>query len=82
MKPTLGRIVRYVGKQGACSPRAAVVTCSQADVQPGTDLTPLDSDMHVYLWVFTPGSAGFAENNIPYDESGAPGTWSWPPRVS
>ena len=79
MKPSLGRIVRYIGKEGAHSPRAAIVTCAQADVQPDTDLAPLDTAMHVYLWVFTPGSAGFVETNIPYDENGAPGTWSWPP---
>lgn len=81
-KPTLGRIVRYVGKYGIQATRAAIVSCTTADIVPGGDVAPLDSDMHVHLTVFTPGEAGmFPEMNIPYDENGAPGTWCWPPRV-
>jgi hypothetical protein len=75
--PTLGDRVKYVGKLGASSPRVAFVTSSYLDVQPGTDLIPLSSPMHVYLWVFTPRSVGFPESDVPYDPEGAPGTWSW-----
>lgn len=82
VKPTLGCIVRYVGRYGVHAPRAAIVTCTQADVVAGTELAPLDDDMHVHLTVFTPSAkAVFAEENVPYDPSGSPGTWSWPPRV-
>lgn len=83
MQPTLGRIVHYVGKQGVNATRAAVITCTTAEVHEGTDLTPLTSGMHVHLHVFTPGPRGFfVEEDIPFDPDGAPGTWSWPPRVS
>jgi hypothetical protein len=81
-KPSLGRIVRYVGKHGINAPRAAIVTCSVADVVPDGLVAPLDSDMHVHLSVFTPSPQNsFPEFNIPFDPDGAPGTWSWPPRV-
>lgn len=79
-KPTLGRIVRYVGKYGIQATRAAIVSCTTADIVPGGDVASLDSDMHVHLTVFTPSESGmFPEVNIPYDEGGAPGTWCWPP---
>ena len=82
MKPSLGRIVRYVGKYGINAPRAAIVSCSLADLLPEGDAPALDSDMHVHLTVFTPSEAGmFPECNIPYSEGGEPGTWSWPPRA-
>lgn len=83
-KPSLGRIVHYVGKQGVHARRAAIVSCSLADIVEGGDVQPLDDDMHVHLAVFTTPSDPaavpmFAEFNVPYDENGAPGTWSWVP---
>lgn len=82
-KPTTGRILRYVGKQGFNAIRAAIVmadvhTLDPRGVESGV-IPALDSDMHVHLWVFTPGeSGGFTEYNIgPGTE---PGQWSWPPR--
>lgn len=82
MKPSLGRIVRYIGKYGVNAPRAAIVSCSQADVIADTELPPLDSDMHVHLHVFTPSEQGcFTEYNVPYSVGGEPGTWSWPGRT-
>lgn len=92
MKPTLGRIVHYRGKEGRLSMRAAIVTgtvdsVTQDGIDAG-DVPGFDSDEHVHLWVFTPGSsAGFAEFNVPHgqgDEHGddiPPGSWCWPPRV-
>lgn len=83
MKPTLCRIVRYRGKLGYQAPRAAIVTADIETLDPrGVEIgavPALDSDMHVHLWVFTPGElGGFAEYNVgPGDE---PGQWSWPPR--
>lgn len=75
--PTLGRIVRYIGNRGVHAPRAAIVTCTQADIVPGGDVAPLDSATHVHLHVFTPSTLeGFPEFNVPYDADGAPGTWS------
>jgi hypothetical protein len=83
MQPSLGRIVHYVGKHGIHAKRAAIVSCSVADLLPEGDAPGLDSQMHVHLTVFTPSEAGFfPEFNIPYDPEGAPGTWSWPPRVT
>lgn len=83
MKPTTGRIVRYVGKQGVHAHRAAVVTMADDTWIREGDIDPLDSDTHVHLWVFTPGSeVGFAEMNIPYDPAKAPGTWHWPERTA
>ncbi len=80
--PALGRIVHYVGKLGVNARRAAIVTCTTADVHEGTDLTPLTDSAHVHLHVLTPGDRGFfVEYDVPYDAEGAPGTWSWPPRV-
>lgn len=81
MLPTLGRIVHYVGKQGIHARRAAIVSCTVAELKPEGDAPALDSDMHVHLCVLTPGERGhFSEFNVPHDPDGAPGTWSWPPR--
>lgn len=88
-KPSLGRIVHYRGKIGFQAPRAAIVTGTRASLDPrGLEsgaVPPLDSDEHVHLWVFTPGSSsGFAEFNVPSTPDGQeaePGAWSWPPRV-
>ena len=81
-KPTLGHIVHYVGKQGVHATRAAIVTCTTAEANTGTDLTPLTSDLHVHLHVLTPGPRGFfVEEDIPFSAEPEPGTWSWPPRV-
>lgn len=94
--PTLGRIVHYRGKQGLHAPRAAIVTATQASLDPrgieSGDVPALDSPEHVHLWVFTPGAqGGFAEFNVPHGEPAdgqeatagtiPPGTWCWPPRV-
>lgn len=91
MKPTLGRIVHYRGNQGYHAMRAAIVTADTNTLDPrgvaAGQVPALDSDQHVHLWVFTPGtSGGFVEFNVPVgepDETGAipPGTWCWPPRV-
>jgi hypothetical protein len=96
MKPTLGRIVHYRGKQGLLAPRAAIVTADVSSLDPrgveSGEVPALDSDEHVHLWVFTPGEkGGFAEFNVPRGEPSGlelatagtipPGTWCWPPRV-
>lgn len=90
LKPSTGRIVRYVGKQGVHAHRAAIVTMADDTWIRKGDVGPLDSDMHVHLWVFTPAAglgdgpgqiSGFAEDNIAYDPDKAPGTWHWPERV-
>jgi len=84
MKPTTGRILRYRGNQGHNAVRAAIVTADVETLDPsGVEsgaVPALDSDMHVHLWVFTPGGAmGFAEHNVaPGDE---PGQWHWPARA-
>jgi hypothetical protein len=93
-KPTLGRIVHYRGKQGRLAMRAAIVTGTTASLDPdgiaSGDVPALDSDEHVHLWVFTPGSSGgFPEFNVPLgephehqpDQEVPPGSWCWPPRV-
>lgn len=81
-RPTTGRIVRYRGKIGFNAIRAAIVVADVDTLDPrGIEsgvVEALDSPMHVHLWVFGPGSAGFSENNIPYGDE--PGQWSWPPR--
>jgi len=84
VKPTLGRIVHYRGKIGRQAMRAAIVTGTQDSVTldgiAAGDVPPLDSAMHVHLWVFTPGaSGGFPEYNVA-PGAGA-GQWCWPPRV-
>lgn len=94
MKPSLGRIVHYRGKQGLNAMRAAIVTADVRSLDPrGVDaglIPALDSDEHVHLWVFTPGEAGgFTEYNVPHgkgrdpgiDNEIPPGTWCWPPRT-
>lgn len=87
MKPTLGRIVHYRGKQGLHAMRAAIVTATvdtldSRGVEAG-QVPPLSSDQHVHLWVFTPaaagvnaGTGGFPEFDVPRGEpDGAePGT--------
>lgn len=84
MKPTLGRIVHYRGKEGLQAMRAAIVTCDLASLDPrgveSGNVPALDSDQHVHLWVFTPSTlGGFAEFNVPMGDE--PGSWCWPPRV-
>jgi hypothetical protein len=94
MKPTLGRIVHYRGKQGVLAMRAAIVTATVDTLDPGNveagHVPGLDSPEHVHLHVFTPGpSGGFVEYNVPLGEPGEhqpgqeipPGSWCWPPRV-
>jgi len=92
MIPNLGRIVHYRGKYGLQAPRAAIVTADTRSLDPrgveSGDIPALDDDMHVHLWVFTPGEAGgFTEYNVPfageYMSAPAipPGTWCWPPRT-
>jgi hypothetical protein len=92
VKPTVCRIVRYVGKQGVHAIRPAIVTVDQSTYVDHDEGVPLDSDMHAHLWVFTtksrtahetaqPGMPGFHEMNVPYDPDGAPGTWHWPSRA-
>lgn len=88
-RPTVGRIVRYVGKMGVNAERPALVTVDRETYVDHPEGVELDSDMHVHLWVFTtksrsdheagnPGQPGFHEMNIGYDANGAPGTWHWP----
>lgn len=93
-KPSVGRIVRYVGNRGVQAVRPAIVTVDRETCIDHDEGVPLDSDSHVHLWVFTtksrtahetyggadPGLPGFHEMNIPYDAGKAPGTWHWPPR--
>ena len=79
--PALGDIVRYIGKYGTNAPRAAIVTCTKADVVPFGDVAGLTSPMNVHLTVFTPSlQPPWAEFDVPYDEDESPGTWSWPSR--
>jgi hypothetical protein len=82
VKPTLGDIVHYRGKQGYQAPRCAIVTGTVDSLDPRSveagAVRALDSDQHVHLWVFTPGdSGGFPEYNIGPGTS--PGEWSWLP---
>jgi hypothetical protein len=91
-KPSIGRIVRYVRKQGVGAVSPAIVTVDASTYIEHAESVALDSDTHAHLWVFTtksrtdhevhgaPGIPGFHEMNIPYDPSGAPGTWHWPTR--
>jgi hypothetical protein len=84
VKPTLGRIVHYRGKQGYQAMRAAIVTGTVDSLDPrGVEagaVPALDSNQHVHLWVFTPGDkGGFPEYNVPPGDG--PGEWTWPPRV-
>ncbi|WP_242908688.1 hypothetical protein [Actinomadura terrae] len=86
--PTLGRIVHYRGKEGLNAMRAAIVTADVHSLDPrGVEaglIPALTDDMHVHLWVFTPGEAGgFTEYNVPHGQGDdiPPGSWCWPPRV-
>jgi hypothetical protein len=83
-RPTTCRIVRYRGKQGLHAIRAAIVTADVDTLDPeGVRIgavPPLDSPLHVHLWVFTPGQqGGFHEYNVPPGDK--PGCWRWPPRT-
>jgi hypothetical protein len=95
-KPSLGRIVHYRGKFGLQTMRAALVTCTVAELDPlgveSGQIEPLDDDMHVHLWVFTPAASGpnvqtggFPEFNVPcgelVDGDLPAGSWSWPVRA-
>lgn len=80
--PITGTIVRYRGKQGLTAIRAAIVTADVATLDPrgvaSGEVPALDSDWHLHLWVYTPGSkGGFAEFNVPFGDE--PGMWHWMP---
>lgn len=87
-KPTLGRIVHYRGKLGLHAMRAAIVAADVNTLDPrGVELgevPALDSEMHVHLVVFTPGTLmSFPEFNVPHgvpgDDGMIPhGSWQWP----
>lgn len=93
-KPSVGRIVRYVGKQGVNAVRPAIVTVDQSTYVDHDEGVPLTDNTHVHLWVFTtksrtahetygavdPGIPGFHEMDVAYDPAGTPGTWHWPAR--
>ncbi|BCJ45304.1 hypothetical protein GCM10010168_85730 [Actinoplanes ianthinogenes] len=89
MKPTVGRIVRYVGRFGVNAVRPAIVTVDSETYVEHDQGVPLTSSTHAHLWVFTtksradhesgaPGQPGFHEMDVPYDPGKAPGTWHWP----
>lgn len=84
--PRLPDTVLYRGKEGYQAMRSAMVTGTVASLDPrgveGGHVQALDSDEHVHLWVFTPGSSGgFPEFNVPHgspeDGSIPPGSWCW-----
>jgi hypothetical protein len=72
-KPSIGRIVHYKsheapkGQPDVRLTRAAVIT-------------EVESEDVVGLAVLNPTGA-FFNRGVPYDASGTPGTWNWPPRV-
>ncbi|WP_424533644.1 hypothetical protein ACOZ38_25245 [Sphaerisporangium viridialbum] len=83
--PSTCRIVRYRGKQGLQTIRAAIVTADVTTLDPrGVEVgavPALDDEFHVHLWVFSPGNVrgGFHEYNVP--PGTGPGTWHWPERT-
>lgn len=89
--PTLGSIVHYRGKEGVQALRAATVSCTVNELDPQNviegNISDLDDEMHVHLFVFTPGARGFfVEFNVPHGEVQSdgkipPGTWCWPKMV-
>jgi hypothetical protein len=96
VKPTLGRIIHYRGRQGLHTMRAAIVTATVDTLDPrgveAGQVPALTDESHVHLWVFTPaasginaGTGGFPEFNVPQGLPGdgeiPPGSWCWPPRV-
>ncbi|MDE3097338.1 MAG: hypothetical protein KGK07_15225 [Chloroflexota bacterium] len=96
MKPTVGRIVHYVlpehvSKRCAGMVRPAIVVRVWGDGISDKPAAPVADPDHgsVQLQVFTDCSndgdacaAGVMwATSVHYDESGAPGTWHWPPRA-
>lgn len=92
-KPALGDVLLYRGKQGFLAPRSAIVVGTVDSIDPrGIEsgaVPALTSDEHVHLWVFGPGSAGFAEFDVPRGQPSTPGadatvgeippgSWTWP----
>ncbi len=71
MKPTIGRIVHYSPKhspdQDGLDTFAALVTSADGTL--------------VDLAVFPPGTDMFTISAVPFSETPAPGSWTWPPRV-
>lgn len=79
----LGARVHYRGKQGRQTVRVADVTCTAEYLDPdgvtAGDIPALSSPVHVHLFVMTPSERGFfAEYDVPFSETLAPGTWNWP----
>jgi hypothetical protein len=92
--PQLGDIVRYRGKEGLQTTRAAIVTADIRTLDPRGvergDVPPLTSLNHVHLWVYTPSVAGgFPEYDVPRGYPGVsdgpeipPGSWEPQPTAS
>lgn len=82
-QPSIGRIVHYQSHgspngQHRSEPRVAIVTAVE---NPGEDrVNTLVNTLSVDLCVLNP-TGMFFNRNVRYDESGAPGTWRWPPRT-
>lgn len=61
MKPTIGRIVLYRSRTGDYTCPAIITATRDTLFQPNVDaghIPGLDTDNHVHLTVFTPGSPG------------------------
>lgn len=71
MKPTIGRIVHYRAHHDCGGETyAGIITRVSAD----------PTDTKVDLVTFGPNSI-YHNHNVPFQEEGAFGCWSWPPRV-
>ena len=83
MRPVTGKFVSYVGDHNDRHQRAAVITMAGDTAASQEGVRPLDSEMNVHLFVYTPGFEipGFPEMNVPYDPNKEPGTWHWPENV-
>lgn len=72
---SLGRIVHYVVKEGQVpgTKRAAIITAVHGPYLVNLTVFPDQANPSLYEERDAASS--------PYDDSGKPGTWSWPPRV-
>lgn len=86
--PTPGRIVWFTNRNAEYYNPAIVVATRNMYAnnlyRPYVDqgfVPDLHGELHVHLWVFSPGEAGgYQEHDVPYSPEGRARTWRWPDR--
>lgn len=79
VKPTVGRIVRYVPETGSPEAHNSAPVTAAVVVRTWPEISGYKND-EVNLKVLTDGPQDTWKTSVPYSEYKEPRTWHWPPR--